>query len=693
MRMRIYNLLVNRHSGIRSRYHKFHDNGGTARKLLSYLYLIGLNFAYYILFCRFLDKPSQVREYEEKRLFTTESESAMHRRDVGTAEEFAARLDEYDVVSFDIFDTLIFRPFSAPGEQFYFLGEGLGILDCKRIRMGKESLCRRDRYSAQGHYEVTLSDIWERIEKETGIPAKQGMQLELDVEEKLCYGNPFMLEVFHILLGKGKTIIAVSDMYLPGDFLGRLLEKNGYMGISRLYISCEYNMGKRDGGLFERVKEDYRENASIVHVGDNLHSDVKMAVKSGFASIYYPNINKMALSLRPYDMSPVIGGAYRGIVDAHLYQGTNVYSMEYEYGFVYGGLFVLGYCHFIHDFCRRRGVDKLLFLSRDGDILKQVYDRIYPGENTVYVYWSRTAAVKLMAEHDHHDYFRRHLHHRRNKGIPIREILLSLDLGYKELEQLTARLPAYVDQDAAGRETGIILHLEDELKDQNVKALARFLLMNFEIIADSYRGQGEAAKEYYSRELAGAGLAAAVDIGWAGSGALSLSYLAERVWKLPCEIVGIIAGTNTVHNVEPDASEIFLQSGRLTAYLFSQSHNRDLMKKHDLNKDYNLYWELLLASPSRPFLGFGLDEKGEVKLHFGREEANQEGIREIQKGILDFAENYCERFRDFPFMLDISGRDAYAPMLLAAGHNEKYLKAIAGRFSFEKGLGSTPRGI
>ncbi|MDD6157488.1 MAG: hypothetical protein PUB52_10785 [Lachnospiraceae bacterium] len=36
-----------------------------------------------------------------------------------------------------------------------------------------------------------------------------------------------------------------------------------------------------------------------------------------------------------------------------------------------------------------------------------------------------------------------------------------------------------------------------------------------------------------------------------------------------------------------------------------------------------------------------------------------------------------------PYMFRISGRDAYAPMLVAASHHEKYLKEIEKRFALE----------
>ena len=161
----------------------------------------------------------------------------------------------------------------------------------------------------------------------------------------------------------------------------------------------------------------------------------------------------------------------------------------------------------------------------------------------------------------------------------------------------------------------------------------------------------------------------------------------EKVWEIPCNITGIIAGTNTLRNFEPFASETFLQTGDLVAYMFSMSHNRDLVKKHDPNKNYNVYWELLLSSPTRQFTGFGFKRDGagtmteEPELHFGKYDENQEGAREIQKGILDFAGQYQEHFKDVPYLYHVSGRDAYAPMLAAAGYKEKYLLAMASRFA------------
>lgn len=685
MRLTLYHLLVNRHAGISYRYHKYHDGTTGVQKVLSWFYLFCLNFAYYILLFRFLGRKPQMEVYESRRLECkrSESEAYLAKNPQLSTAAYVDRLKAYDVISFDLFDTLVFRPFAVPTDVFFLVGGALGCLDFKNLRVRAEEKARAKQKKQYGHYEVTLSDIWQTLEKETGISAREGLREEERIERQLCYANPFMLEIWRSLLRMGKKLLVISDMYLPADCIAAILENAGYEGAEKVYLSNVYGKSKADGGLYEEVLKDWP-RASLIHVGDNLHSDRDMARKYGLAVLPYAGIYKNVMLYRPMDMSAMIGSAYRAVVSSRLYNGLCSYSMEYEYGYLYGGLFVVGYCTFIHEYYERQGLDKLLFLSRDGDILLQAYRRLYPEDEAVYVYWSRKAAAKLTANLDKHDYFRRFLHHKINQGYTVAQILHTM-----ELDGLLERM-----------ESQRALKAEDELTDQNAPLLQKWIEGNWDQVAEGYAVQLSASEKYYANVLAGCGRAAAVDIGWAGSGALALSYLTERVWKLPCQITGLIAGTNTAHSAEPDASEVFLQNGKLCAYLYSQSHNRDLWKKHDPNKEYNVYWELLLSSPTPQFTGFYEGRKeapadGEsvryleeldITLAFGKLEDRLEGIREIQKGILDFVDDYHRRFKEFPYMFRVSGRDAYAPMLVAASHGERYLKAILHRFPFEKNL-------
>ena len=170
---KILSFLVNRKPGIRQRYHRFHDGTAGVKKVVSWVYLLGLNFCYYVLFAgsRRADRDSW---YEEKKPPCAESESVLANRDRKSVSETVSFLMQYEVISFDIFDTLIFRPFSEPTDLFFFLGEKTGILDLRELRMQAEADARTQKYKEEKHYEITLSDIWSWLENEIGVTKEQG---------------------------------------------------------------------------------------------------------------------------------------------------------------------------------------------------------------------------------------------------------------------------------------------------------------------------------------------------------------------------------------------------------------------------------------------------------------------------------------------------------------------------------------
>lgn len=166
IRNRIHNFCVNRHPGISARYHKLHDGSRGAVKLLSWIYLLWLNFAFYILHFRFLGRVPEMEAYESKRLNCARSESEEYLRKTPqlSVEQYVEKLSAYDVVSFDIFETLIFRPLSLPADVFYMVGNELGIMDFKNIRAWAEWDARVKYNAREGNMEVSLSDIWDNLQ-------------------------------------------------------------------------------------------------------------------------------------------------------------------------------------------------------------------------------------------------------------------------------------------------------------------------------------------------------------------------------------------------------------------------------------------------------------------------------------------------------------------------------------------------
>lgn len=98
-------------------------------------------------------------------------------------------------------------------------------------------------------------------------------------------------------------------------------------------------------------------------------------------------------------------------------------------------------------------------------------------------------------------------------------------------------------------------------------------------------------------------------------------------------------------------------------------------------KNIRINAEIKARTPK--FQGFKLNEDGSVGFDFGKYDENLDDIRDIQNGIMDIVKDYSERFKDFPYMLNISGGDACTPMLVAASHDEKYLEAVEKKVSLE----------
>ncbi len=644
---RLYRALVNQIPQVKDRYQIEREKVNGIGRVGLWFRLLGWNVRY-----RVSGHWSKDMQFERKLLPKSGSESSVLAPD--SAEELVRKLSEYDTISFDVFDTLVFRPFSSPADLFFLIGDRLEYPDFKRIRQEMEWKAREKKYKSEKHREISLSDIYDQLEWEAGIDRETGLQLEMDLEQEMCYANPYMKEVVDRLLAMGKRLIITSDMYLGEQCIRKILEHCGYNEFSAVYVSCEYGKSKSEGDLYDFVRDKeaaagYR-TEKMAHVGDNPVSDRDHAKQHGFMPFYYHNVNKIGAGYRSEDMSAITGSTYRGTVNVHLHSGVKQYPVEYEFGYVYGGLFVTGYCQWIHEYVHRNDADKILFLSRDGDVLSKAYHILYPEEDDswAYVYWSRLAALKMTANHYKYDYYRRFIHHKINQNYKMEQIFSSM-----ELEDM---LQDFCNNSGLTPET--------RLTDKNEDTVREYLEDNWNQVTTHYQDQIEAGKQYYQNVLKESKKAVAVDIGWAGSGAITLRYIVRDVWNLDCEITGLIAGTNSQRNAEPDMSETFLKNGTLSSYLYSQEHNRDLWKFHDAAKGHNLFWEMLLSSPDGGLIGFYMDENEELEIRRGKPPVNLEGAIEIQNGILDFVCQWESLPASLKRLVRISGRDAYAPMLI-----------------------------
>ncbi len=201
------------------------------------------------------------------------------------------------VVSFDIFDTLVLRPFLDPSDLYYFLDLYYSqitnknqMIDFSKIRFKAEQFARRESKDE----DITIDEIYqlisERFNIEKDIVDKMCAK-EKDLEVQFCNRRHSIYEIYQLANYVGKEIIIVSDMYLDVETIKRILSKNGYDKHSKLYVSSDTRKLKYTTNMFRHVLEDIKVPAgSVLHIGDNMEADKIAAEKLGINAYYIPRV-------------------------------------------------------------------------------------------------------------------------------------------------------------------------------------------------------------------------------------------------------------------------------------------------------------------------------------------------------------------------------------------------------------------
>lgn len=207
----------------------------------------------------------------------------------------------YKAVSFDIFDTLLERDVARPVDVFLRVGDIV-------LGAGKGEGFQKDRIAAESaarvkapNGEVTLDDIYEELIAE-GYARETAEALkaqEVTSELTGCFVKASMKPVYDAALKKGKTVFLVSDMYLPKEVIAGMVERCGYEGYEKLFVSNEYGVSKRSGKLFDDVCREYGlEKKDLVHVGDSIGADLLGARKAGVAALPVRRKNRLGRLLK-----------------------------------------------------------------------------------------------------------------------------------------------------------------------------------------------------------------------------------------------------------------------------------------------------------------------------------------------------------------------------------------------------------
>lgn len=309
-----------------------------------------------------------------------------------------------DVVSFDIFDTLLLRPYLSPRDLFLHIEKEYALNGFLVARRSAEQAARRVYPEKE---DITFDDIYEKIEEKF----KVAKQIELDWELRILLQNPEMKLVWDYAKQQGKKIIVTSDMYLPNQFLKNVLIKNGFDDFENLYVSSDFGKTKKTGALFQHVLSELNiVPEKILHIGDNKKGDFKTPKRLGLNCVLYKQVteqflkeNKRAPFFLEYQ-SKNLGNSILLSLLALRWQKEKLGLFPYRYweniGYGYAAPLAYGYTRWIEGAASLLNLDHLLFVARDGYLLQKVFASFNEEIKHSYIYAPRLLNLTCRLDYD-----------------------------------------------------------------------------------------------------------------------------------------------------------------------------------------------------------------------------------------------------------------------------------------------------
>lgn len=271
--------------------------------------------------------------------------------------------DDGNMKSFDLFDTLIGRKCGTAGRLFEELGRRLGEADFPDRRRRAERLLQD-----QG-VEYTLEAIYDQ-------PPLHG--LDWRTEWNLELENTFRIEEQARELRADDII--VSDMYLSEGQLRELMRAAGIEFKGKIYVSC---YGKHTGGIWKRVKREHP--GLTLHIGDNLENDVRKPKTQGIRT--RQAVTGLNETEKGYEAihADLAWWVRWGRVTGRGNPAPTLIGLQNQFNLP----FLWAASHLLAGYAKRTGMERLLFMSRDGQMWLEMFRKLHLEVEAEYLFVSR----------------------------------------------------------------------------------------------------------------------------------------------------------------------------------------------------------------------------------------------------------------------------------------------------------------
>lgn len=590
--------------------------------------------------------------YNEKcsRSYGTESQE-FKRKDCTV---YIDKLMKYDVIAFDMFHILILRRIIDDSDIYHLIGMKLGINSFREIRKNAEIEAKR-RFGIADSNDINMIEIYRVLHEWYDIDVEESMKVELGVEKAICVANPYWYCIFDELIRQGKKIVIITDTCMSQRDAGNILKEKGYVNNVKLYVSCELNASKRNGKVYEIIKNEFGSDLTYVHIGSEKRSN---SILHGWDYIYYKNVHEVGRKYRHLSKSIVVSSVVGGIKNVQLHNGIKKMEPLEEFGYNYFGEVHVGYCQWLERFAQEKHIDKFLFVSRDGYLLHEIYKRFYGSISSEYIYISRFAISQVTIVEDMEMFIQQNIEPKvANKQYSIGCILE--ELGLQKLKE-------NIQKEG--------LALQEKLDRTNLRRFKLFLYNNRSAIEEIYKDSYLAAEKYYAKLIENCERICVVDVGWLGTCTRGVTAFLKKHLKWSGDVYGAHIGVECgKQNIE-----LFSQN-RLNAYVFTPDYNCRLYHQHDFGKG-NVINEIVFSAPEPSLYQYKLNDAGQVMFEFLEEPIeNVNMVIKIQRGVWRFVDDFCGLEKKMGLDLTISAESAYQP-ILGILKKRRYVDALLGDY-------------
>ena len=564
---------------------------------------------------------------------------------------------KYTTVSFDLFDTLIKRDVRKPIDVFKIVYSRLN--DKYKCNFPYDRrMAELDLYKKKKYEEISIDEIYDNFPPSYSKKAKDEFKkMELEIEYEICTFNEKIRTLYNEAC-KNKKVIIITDIYLPKEHIEKVLKKCG-VNYDKLYLSSDIRLKKKTGNLFKYVLDNLKISPKeMIHIGDNKISDYKIPKTLGIST---------------YKIRPVENNStYNSIT-------TNNTSFEYsilssfinnrvplitdrleKIGYETLGPLLFGFSKWLYNNFEKEKYDKILFLSRDGQIIKKAFD-IYDIQhkyNSHYFYASRRALI-----------------------VPN----LKDCSNVKEMFDLFT-FPKYITMNAIIKKFGLpldYLEVKKTLSKYKIDANKSFYFEKYDDLNDTYKDalndlyisivnnskeEHDNEYKYINNKLSKEDKhIAIIDIGWYGNMQINLEKTLKQIGDF------IVSGYYI--GLVPKYSN--KKALKMTGYLFNTNDNS--FENYIREKNFNSLFELLFSADHGTVIKYKNDNNV-VLSDFEYSSEQLKKIQKLQNGALkfvkDISNNHVLRNIDY-------SKDDISYNIYNLGNNPLYIDAkTIGDFLF-----------